>query len=52
LIEAKSFKLAFLAGDKEAVMYNNPKEPLTSSYSTNQRGLQVGEDRKATILDN
>ena len=51
MIETKSFKQQFLAGDKRAVMYTNPNEPKTSSYQTTLRGIQVDGDVRATILD-
>mmetsp|Transcript_40376 Transcript_40376/g.52938 ORF Transcript_40376/g.52938 Transcript_40376/m.52938 type:complete len:81 (+) Transcript_40376:181-423(+) len=32
MIDTKSFKQQFLAGDKGVVMYCNPNEPKSSSY--------------------
>ena len=51
MIDTKTFKQQFLAGDKGAVMYTNPNEPKTSSYQSVLRGLQVDGDVRATILD-
>lgn len=51
MIDTKTFKQQFLAGDKDAVMYTNPKEPKTSSYQTSIKGMQVDGDFRATILD-
>lgn len=52
MIDTKSFKLDFLSGDKNAVMYNNPNEAKTTQYATTWKGIQVAGDYKASILDN
>jgi len=52
LIDPKAFKLQFLAGDKDAVMYTDPNEPKASFYQTTLKGLQVPEHIRVSILDN
>lgn len=39
LIDTKTFKQKFLAGDKDAVLYQDRNEPKTTSYSANMKGL-------------
>jgi len=51
MINTKTFKQEFLAGDKDAVMYTNPNEPKVSFYQSGLKGLQVEGDARATILD-
>ena len=51
MIDTKTFKQAFLAGDKDAVMYTNPNEPKVSFYQSAWKGNQVDGDFRATILD-
>ena len=51
MVDTRTFKQRFLAGDKEAVMYCDPNEPKTTSYTSTMRGLQVREDERAAILN-
>ena len=51
MIDTKTFKQAFLAGDKDAVMYTDPNEPKVSFYQSTWKGNQVDGDFRATILD-
>ena len=51
MIDTQAFKQAFLAGDKDAVMYHDKKAKECSNYQSNIRGLQVEGDRRAVILD-
>ena len=48
--DPKADKLAFLKGQPEVVMYFDKKAHVTSSYKDNLKGLQVPEDRRASIL--
>lgn len=50
-VDTKAWKQRFLAGDKEAVLYQDPNEPKCTTYAGNHKGLQVRSDQKATILD-
>ena len=50
-VDTSAIKQQFLAGDKEAVMYCDPKEPKTTSYASIHRGHQVSPEQKAEILD-
>lgn len=52
MINTKEFKLAFLKGDKDAVMYFDKKQTYPSTNQENLKGLQVSADRIATPLDN
>ena len=51
LIDTKKKTQENLAGDKEVVMYCDKNARDASSYQNNLKGLQVPEDRQATILD-
>ena len=51
MINTQEFKLEFLAGDKDAVMYHDKKAKECSNYQSNLKGLQVHGDAQATILD-
>ena len=50
-VKTMDVKQRFLSGDKEAVMYQDPKAPLISSNQVNIKGLQVGGNHRAEILD-
>jgi len=50
--DPKDFKMRFLAGDKQAVMYQDPNEPKSSSYQVSHKGKQVSPEQRASILDN
>ena len=39
MIDTKTFKQNFLAGDKEVVMYCDPNEPKSTSYTSTMKGL-------------
>ena len=41
-VSPKNLKQKFFAGDKEAVMYQDPKEPKVSSYLAHHKGLKIG----------
>ena len=51
MVDTREAKQKFLAGDKEAVLYQDPHEPKQTSYAANMRGLQVRGDSQAIILD-
>ena len=51
MIDTKGFKLDFLKGDKDVVMYCD-KVPFPSSYQSTLKGIQVPSEQQATILDN
>ena len=51
MVDTMAFKQMFLAGDKEAVMYQDPNEPKATSYAVSHKGIQVRGDFKASILD-
>ena len=50
-VDTRAIKMKFLGGDKEAVLYCDPNEPKTTSYSTTHKGLNVLSQQEATILD-
>ena len=50
-VSPKNLKQKFFAGDKEAVMYQDPKEPKVSSYLAHHKGLKIGTGQQATILN-
>lgn len=51
MVNTSNVKQQFLAGDKEAVLYQDPNEPKHTSYASNMKGLQVYGDSQAKILD-
>ena len=51
-VDTMRSKQLFLSGDKEAVMYQDKNRPNHSSYQVSIKGIQVSNDRQATILDN
>lgn len=52
MIDTKAFKLAFLKGDKDVVMYFEKNQAFPTSYQDTMKGHQVGSDRVAFCLDN
>ena len=50
MIDAKSYKQAFLKGDKDALYYCDHAEPKHTSYQMSMTGCQV-KGEPATILD-
>ena len=51
MIDTKAARQFFLKGDVEAVRYQDPNEPKTTSYSTSIKGLQLRTGQQAVILD-
>ena len=51
LIDPKSFKLAFLKGNKEAVYYCKSDDPTYTHYLGHFKGKQVVPEERAKIID-